>query len=275
MSIFNWIARVVFVTIAFSFILPDQRGIGEAEVTSSPGEIAKIARQTTVRIMADQSSGSGVLVATEGKTFWVLTCRHVVDSTSNTYQIRTQDGNEYNPVSTQIKRFNEANLAVIPFVSSSTYATATIADSAQLAEGDPVYVSGFIFPTNGRNPNLDEFQFTNGIISSILNPPRIDGYEFIHTSLTYTGMGGAPVWNSNGELVGIHCGGDRDPDNLDLKTGFNWGIPINTFTRLAQQIGLNLKFSIPSSSSSSNVTNSHPSDLPTENPTPRTNDWRW
>ena len=134
----------------------------------------------------------------------------------------------------------------------------TIANSDQLAEGDEIYVAGFPQPANNRNSDLDEFQFTKGMVSSRVNSVSRDGYGFTHTSLTYTGMGGGPVFNSNGQLVAVHCGGDRDSDNTALKTGFNWGIPINTFTKLAQQMGMNLGISASSSPRPRNFPNPNP-----------------
>lgn len=275
MRVSNWISLFVLTAIALSLPPSDPKGIGKNAIAASPREIAQIAKQITVRIMGESSSGSGVLVAREGETYWALTCRHIVDSASDIYQIRTQDGQRYTPVSSKIQRFNQVNLAVIPFVSSSSYLTATIGDSRPLAEGDSVYISGFPIPANRRNPDLDEFQFTNGIISSILNPPRPDGYGFTHTSLTYTGMGGAPVFNRDGQLVGIHCGGDRDPENLALKTGFNWGIPINTFTQLAQPMDLTLRFSTPVSPPPTNSVVPTLPNVPTEKPVPQPNEQTW
>ena len=211
-------------------------------MAASVSEIAKIARQTTVKINGKQSSGSGVLVANQSGNFWVLTCRHIVENTNEQYKIRTPDGQQYQAISSQIKRFNPVNLALIPFASSNGYSAAVIANSNNLAEGDPIYVSGFPVSTNSQNVDLDEFQFTNGIVSSRLNSPRKEGYGIYHTSLTYAGMGGSPMFNRNGQLVGLHCGGDRDRDYPEVKTGFNWGIPINTFTQLAHQMKMYLKF---------------------------------
>ncbi|MEC4893821.1 MAG: serine protease [Oscillatoria sp. PMC 1051.18] len=242
---------------------------------SSPREIAQIAKQTTVRIVNENSSGSGVIVAGEEETYWVLTCSHIVQSASESYQIRTQNGKRFSLVYSQIKQLNEVNLAVVPFQSSNNLATAIIGDSTQLVEGDPVYVSGFPVPANHRDPELDEFQFTNGIISSLLNPTRSGGYGFTHTSLTYTGMGGAPIFNSEGQLVGIHCGGDRDPNNLAFKTGFNWGIPIHSFIQLAEQMNLSFNFFFPSPESPNDTDNSHLPDVFIENSTENPNESIW
>jgi tetratricopeptide (TPR) repeat protein len=60
-------------------------------------------------------------------------------------------------------------------------------------------------------------------------------------------MSGGPVFNDAGETIAIHGKGDVQDatksseinENIRIKTGFNLGIPTNTFMRLAGKLGVN------------------------------------
>jgi hypothetical protein len=71
------------------------------------------------------------------------------------------------------------------------------------------------------------------------------GYSLIYDNKTLPGHSGGPVWNDRGELIAIHGQGDVDRNsqatiNADVrvKTGFNLGITVNTFTKLATVEGI-------------------------------------
>jgi tetratricopeptide (TPR) repeat protein len=59
------------------------------------------------------------------------------------------------------------------------------------------------------------------------------------------GHSGGPVWNDKGEVIAIHGEGDVDTkltktmnDEVRVKTGFNLGITVNTFVKLATAAGI-------------------------------------
>lgn len=56
-------------------------------------------------------------------------------------------------------------------------------------------------------------------------------------------MEGSPIFDSGGEVIGIHCA-----DSLSIRESrsnnlMNWSIPINQFTEQARKEGINLGFS--------------------------------
>jgi serine protease Do len=113
----------------------------------------------------------------------------------------------------------------------------------------PVYVAGF--PKPGKAIKRIALQFTGGMISSRLDEvdsdpqDRSNGYDMAYTNITRAGMSGGPVFDAAGRIVAIHGQGDRNSQTPgdevstalpgDEKTGFNLGIPIQTFLRFQPQ----------------------------------------
>ncbi len=68
----------------------------------------------------------------------------------------------------------------------------------------------------------------------------------VYSNSTLPGHSGGPVWNDRGKVVAIHGKGDVDSNfntseinpNIRVKTGFNLGITVNTFTQFAASAGV-------------------------------------
>jgi tetratricopeptide (TPR) repeat protein len=230
----------------YSFILPiaASAALYAAPTHSlSAPEVAKIAKQSTIRIESPNSPGSGVIIRKEGNTYIALTAAHVVRNRSNNYRALTADG-ATNSI-TNVRTFpGQVDLALVSFTSTKNYGVAKLAANAgSVAEGETVYVSGF--PVTGTITEA-VFNFTEGKVSANSSRPMNDGYSLVYTNNTLPGHSGGPVWNEAGELIAIHGKGDIDTKqqkseinpNIRVKTGFNLGISINTFTQLASQVGL-------------------------------------
>jgi S1-C subfamily serine protease len=216
----------------------------------SQDEITQTAKTLTVQINSNGNSpgGSGVIVARNGNTYTVITANHVVcDAIPRpgpvvcrkdiVYTVRTYTGQEY-PLSL-VEHFqqnpNDSDLAMVTFESSEEYPVAQLGDSEQAAIASDVYVAGFP-AAFGKTGAQRDFTLTTGAVASLATN-AINGYSLIYDARTKTGMSGGPVFNSEGQLLGIHGLGDTNiPQTGNLsdtqKSGFNAGIPINTFKQL-------------------------------------------
>ena len=87
-------------------------------------QVQKTARKITVRIDGT-FSGSGIILAKRGSTYYVGTAKHVVNNPDQ-YTVVTYDGIKYPVNATTIKKFAEVDLAVVTFVSDRDYPIATI-----------------------------------------------------------------------------------------------------------------------------------------------------
>jgi len=203
----------------------------------NPAEINKIAKQITVRINS-QGSGSGVIIKRKGNSYTVLTAAHVV-ATDDEYTVITNDGQNYTVNPSTITKFPGVDLAMLEFTSSQAYTVVNIGNSQQLSEGSSSYVAGF----PSRTQALDDiiYNFTTGTITANATRPLSDGYALVYTNNTLPGMSGGPVLDTDGKLLGIHGRADTtttvqnqniNPD-IFIKTGFNLGIPIHTFLKMA------------------------------------------
>jgi serine protease Do len=234
-----------------------------------PREVAAIAKKTVVRIeSSDGGFGSGTIVGRMQRVnkniYTILTAAHVVKNINNSYQIVTPIVVDSNGLRKREKIGIDANrniqilpnvdLAIVSFESDRNFSIGTIGNSDNVEEGTPVYVAGF--PKPGQAIKRIAFQFTGGMISSRLdesdaNPQeQNNGYDLSYTSVTRSGMSGGPVLDVAGRIVAIHGQGDRNSQNPEAentsgsssneKTGFNLGIPIQTFLKLQPKVTNNI-----------------------------------
>jgi Flp pilus assembly protein TadD len=207
----------------------------------SPVEIQRIAKQTTIQITGCEF-GSGVIIRKNANTYTVLTVAHNFQKSG--CRVTTPDGMKY-PVE-RIKTFpNRVDLAVFTFNSNKDYQVAKLIDNSDRVEvGETIYVSGFPLSTA-----IKSSVFTSIRGDVVANPPtqqQEKGYSLIYSNNTLPGQSGGPVWNDRGEVIAIHGQGDIDSKsqetinaNVRVKTGYNLGITVNTFTKLAATAGIN------------------------------------
>jgi tetratricopeptide (TPR) repeat protein/V8-like Glu-specific endopeptidase len=206
-------------------------------------QVAKIAKQCTVRIESANTPGSGVIIGKKGDTYTILTAAHVLKNRTEKYRVALPDGSSQ--TISNIKTFpGQVDLAAGEFSSAQNYQVSRLVkDSSEVSEGSTVYVSGF--PTTATI-DLAVFNFTEGKVTANSSKPLRDGYSLVYSNNTLPGHSGGPVWNDRGELVAIHGKGDVDTKlstseinpNIRFKTGFNLGITVNTFTQTAAAAGV-------------------------------------
>jgi tetratricopeptide (TPR) repeat protein/V8-like Glu-specific endopeptidase len=227
-----------------------------AIAAKSPQQIAQVANLVTVQVntsIPGHGSGSGVIVAKQGDTYTVLTCDHVEKDVGASPTIRTYDGKSYQVTNVQSlgssENENDTDLALLTFVSQSQYQPATLGNSDQETVGSQIYVFGY--PVQGTaqerkiGANRDS-EFSPGYITSRRSGAEY-GYGLRYNALTLGGMSGGPVFDVDGRVIGIHGLGDQDLGKgvtesgqnveVNVKTGFNSAIPINTFLAMRSHIG--------------------------------------
>jgi tetratricopeptide (TPR) repeat protein len=210
--------------------------------TLASTDIAQQAKSVSVLIQSPGNSGSGVLIQRQGQTYTVLTAAHVVSSPKAPYTLILADEKIY--TATDVKTLAGIDLAVVTFQSDRTYPVAVLGSSQNLGEASPVYVAGF--PAGTAAITRSVYTFTEGTVTARSNKSFADGYAMVYSNNTLPGMSGGGVFNRAGQLVGIHGRGDVDPKaepskinpNIVVKTGFNLGIPIETFANRAAEAGL-------------------------------------
>ncbi|MHC5937079.1 tetratricopeptide repeat-containing S1 family peptidase [Nostoc sp.] len=271
---------------AYSLPLPNIPDEDRPKVlTGWLGELEEKAKQITVRIdniggdngsgitIKKGGNGSGIIIAKDGNTYTVLTASHVVcggeDATkpcvTSNYQILAPDGKQYPVDKGTIKTEEGVDLAVVKFTASNqNYQVATLANYnpndadymftagyRKLGENSPWrFTVGRIFSKEEGLLAVKESDFqSNSFGRSQSVSSLTGGYELVYTSITYRGMSGGPVLDSQGRVIGIHGRaegeqvlyekiGDAKSRGSDIQLGYSLGIPISTFLGIATRLGI-------------------------------------
>jgi serine protease Do len=269
----RYLIPVFLTTVSALVFTPPAANSARIAHAISSVQVGQIAKRTVVRIESSIGDfGSGVIIGRKQQgdrnIYTVLTAAHVVNRTDRSYKVITpvpvnsETDKKRTIIELQsdkdIKALPQVDLAVVSFESKHIFTVGTIGNSEYAEEGSPIYVAGFPLP--GKASSRIALQFTGGMVSSRLeDSDRLanddkSGYDVSYTCVTRAGMSGGPVMDAAGRIVAIHGRGDRDNQNAESsentgavngeKTGFNLGIPIQTFLKLedqaSQQIGARL-----------------------------------
>jgi tetratricopeptide (TPR) repeat protein len=236
------------------FASPLMMAIATNAAEKSHGEVAAIAKASTVKICPTQ--GSGVIVAKAGNVYTVLTNRHVLEggidsknpngcTKSAKHSIIAPDGQKYQADAQTTKNLpSEIDLAVIQFRSNKSYPVASIGNPAETAAGSKVHTAGYPAST-GQFKDAQGLVLANSSRSNKLTNAK--GYSMVYDAFTINGMSGSGVWNNQGKIIAIHGFGWRyekgtisSDRKLGQKLGWNMGIPIDRFLQNSRRLGLAL-----------------------------------
>jgi tetratricopeptide (TPR) repeat protein len=272
--------RPKFLT-AYNLPLPESDpGVKTTKLPQWMAEIEAKAKQFTVRIDSiSGKNGSGVIVAREGNTYTVLTAEHVICERAKatepcgeySYKIATHDGKTYALNKSRFRSEIGVDLGVVEFQSETVYPVATLANY-NTSKSDYVFVAGFpkvrsnaapqwLFSGGGiYEKEQGRFSVTNsrlvsssGIRAGLIQSQAsfADGYDLVYTSITYGGMSGGAVLDSQGRVIGIHGLAEAesvisevsktDPAKtvqIAIQLGNSLGIPIGTFIGIVPRFKL-------------------------------------
>jgi tetratricopeptide (TPR) repeat protein/S1-C subfamily serine protease len=214
------------------------------------GYMAKLndaARKQTVRIENSGGNGSGVIVAREGNSYYVVTAKHVFksDKTQQKFtnnQLITYDQDTHDLTSMVVAE--GVDLAVVKFSSKSNYQVAKLSGNIPNT-GEIVLAGGF--PGRDKiNSPLWQWQLNPGYVfnreqgkfQTQTKQSFENGYDLIYSSISYGGMSGGAVFDTEGRVIGIH--GKAEQTN-GVMLGSSQGISIQTLIGLVSRLQLNPK----------------------------------
>ncbi len=163
-------------------------------------------------------AGSGVIVSKDG---YVLTNNHVVEGAKDV-TVTLADHQEYK--ARIVGRDPKTDLAVLKFDAHESLPAATLGDSDAIKVGDWVVAIGNPFGLNNT--------VTSGIVSAKGRVIGAGPYDnFIQTDASINpGNSGGPLFNMNGEVVGINTA------IIPQGQGIGFAIPVNTVKPLLPQL---------------------------------------
>jgi S1-C subfamily serine protease len=205
-------------------------------------------RATSVRLLTDHASGSGVIVRRQGSRYTVLTSWHVL-AFSPRATLLTPDGQRHRIL--RIQQLGNADIAQLEFSSDRPYRVAPISqapvqvNTRTYALGFPMYQSGTLQTTFDQG--VRAFRLTQGRVTLVLPKALTNGYRLGYSNAIAVGMSGGPIFNDRGEVIGINGRlSNRDPDFgvyafedgtapspelLEQIIQASWGIPVARYFR--------------------------------------------
>ena len=170
------------------------------------------------REFKQRSLGSGFVIDREG---YILTNNHVVER-AQTIKVKLTDGKEYD--ATVVGKDPKTDIALIKISAKQDLPVAPFGDSDKLEVGDWVVAIG--------NPFGLEHTVTQGIVSAKGRWIGAGPYDdFIQTDASINpGNSGGPLFNLNGEVVGINTA------IVSGGQGIGFAIPINVVKDLLPQL---------------------------------------
>jgi hypothetical protein len=210
---------------------------------SNSQQIRSIARGITVKVMAGNLWGSGIIVKQEKGVYTILTNAHVARR-AKTFKIQAPDGRVYQGRLLKSNDATEEDLAILTFTSPKQYRVARLVLSANSADRTSVFAAGF--PAKSNRSSESGLVLTEGKITTLLPQSMKGGYQLGYTNDIYKGMSGGPLLNRLGEVIAVNGkhkfplwgntyiyqdGSTPDRASRQKMNYLSWGIPMQRVER--------------------------------------------
>ncbi len=223
----------------------------------SDQELERLARAITVKVLAGNTWGSGILIQRQQSVYTVVTNAHVIRRRNAPYFIQTHDGESYQASLLEASHFGGDDLVLLQFHSRElAYQAASFKPAFTfLAKDAEVFASGYPIEAD---PFISRgFVFKSGKVSVLLHKAMAGGYQVGYAIRLEQGMSGGPLLNRQGEVIGINGKSSYPlagyPSAYQFEDGSapivqeelmllsSWAIPIES---LAQQVPPSLPLSL-------------------------------
>ncbi len=179
----------------------------DAVKSSVVGVVTTIVSSGPMGTSYSSAAGSGAIFKKEGNTYYVFTNDHVIDGGSS-YDIHLSDDSVIS--ATLVGTDALTDVAVLSFESSNSYDIVSFADSSDINIGNFVLAVGSPLGVD----EYGDFYYYNSLTFGVVSGFRtFDGYDdgvtnyvdYIQTDVAInSGNSGGPLFNLNGEVVGIN-----------------------------------------------------------------------
>jgi S1-C subfamily serine protease len=213
--------RVKAILVLFGILL--FAGCGKEEVNSFTGIADQVAdvRDTVVHVLKEgECQGSGCIISSDG---YIFTAKHVTDGDAESYVVTLDNGDEYPVVKAlEVKDHDVSILKINP---KQPLPYCELADVGEMRPGDMLFIMGSpLGKFNVNTVTLGVLSYMERDLDSIVSSyyPHYGWTPvFQSDAAAYPGNSGGPVFNMDGEVVGVLVAG--------MAPSLNYSVPVAVF----------------------------------------------
>ncbi|MFM7408567.1 MAG: tetratricopeptide repeat protein, partial [Cuspidothrix sp.] len=245
---FSLICTTALLTIPQQLLLISPQTVTAQQTTPqllTTEQLQDLAKSITVKILSNNGSASGTLIAKNGNNYTVLTNDHVL-SPGGSYRVQTPDSKIYSATVIKEKPTSLKNqdVALFQFQSTVEYTIASLGISTPIAVNQKIVAAGFV-------SDSAKLVFTEGKISLLPDKSFQRGYRIGYSNKIQPGMSGGPILNYQGEVIGINAvhpnpisdkiyvfSDNTKPSAAERQQmrQYSWGLPIYSVAKVVNEV---------------------------------------
>ncbi|MCY4581424.1 MAG: trypsin-like peptidase domain-containing protein [Chloroflexi bacterium] len=170
-------------------------------------------RPSVVQIATGSGSGSGVIFDVSSATAWIVTNHHVVEGSSHV-RVLVNDANWFDATVHGVDRVRD--LAVLSICCSPSFRAAELAGQ-RVRQGANVFAMGYPL-------GVDSSVLTSGIVSRVFQHSPQNAWMVQTDAPINPGNSGGPLFNMDGNVVGINTFVVRESESEVSVEGFGFAV---------------------------------------------------